>query len=134
MTTLNIKNIKADIEDFNTSETSLLGSVQVTVFFDYSSTRYGFSLQTKGTFDNCPSLNLEVYKYEQQYDDFVKAVADTENMELSDAQELVEDFFIELSKKYEDMFEAYIKQNYLIEDYRGMDADSLKNEMERIDD
>lgn len=134
MTTLNIKNIKADIEDFNNSESSLLGSVQVTVSLDYNNTRYDFSLQTKDTFDNCPSFNLEVYKYEQQYDDFVKAVADNENLELSEAQELVEEFFIELSKEYEDMFETYIKQNYLVEDYCGMDADSLCNEMERVND
>ena len=134
MTTLNIKNIDADIEDFNTPETSLLGSVQVTVSFDYNNTRYDFSLQTKDTFDNCPSLNLEVYKYEQLYDDFVKAVADNENMELSDAQELVENLFIVLSKKYEGMFEAYIKQNYLVEDSNGVDANSLCNEMRRIND
>lgn len=135
MTTLNIQNITADIEDFNNnSKKPQLGSVQVTVFFDYNNTHYGFSLQTKDTYDNCPSFNLEVYKYTDSYDDFVKAVADNENLELEDAQDLVEDFFTELSKKYEDMFETYIKQNYLVQDSNGMDANSLCNEMERIND
>lgn len=135
MTTLNIQNITADIEDFNNnSETPLLGSVQVTVWFDYHNTSYGFSLQTEDTCDHRPSLFLAVYKDTDSYDDFVEAVADNENLELEDAQNLVENFFIELSKKYEDMFETYIKQNYLVEDYNGMNPDSLYNQMERIND
>lgn len=135
MTTLNIQNIKAEIEDFNdNSETPLLGSVQVTVFFDYNNTRYGFSLQTKDTCDHRSSLFLEVYKFTNDYDNFVEAVANNENLELEEAQYLVEDFFIELSAKYEDMFETYIKQNYLVEDYSGMHPDSLYNQMARIND
>ena len=78
------------------------------------------------------SLSLAVYKHTNYYDDFIKAVAENENLDLSDAEELVDDFFIDLSKKYEDMFETYIKKNYLIAEFNGMDANSFCNEMIRI--
>ena len=46
MTTLNIQNTKAEIEDTNIGlENPLIGSVQVAIFFDYNNTHYNFSLQ-----------------------------------------------------------------------------------------
>lgn len=100
MTTLNIQNTKAEIEDTNIGlENPLIGSVQVAIFFDYNNTHYNFSLQPKGTYDYQVSLSLAVYKHTNYYDDFIKAVAENENLDLSDAEELVDDFFIDLSKK-----------------------------------
>jgi hypothetical protein len=137
MTTLSIQNIFIDLADFNKdaqTETPQLGMIQVNVSFEYNGICYPFSLQVGDTFDaGVVDSALEVNKDEDVFDEFVKAVADETRLGYSDAEEFVSEFFKTLivERNIQDLFDSYVKENYLTQEYWGLDANSLSNQLER---
>ncbi|MWN30995.1 MULTISPECIES: hypothetical protein [unclassified Gilliamella] len=137
MTTLNIQNINIEIQDLNeNSDCPQLGMIQVSMSFYFKDKHYCFSLQTSNTFDaGAVSSSLVVYKDEDQYDEFVEAVSKDSEVDSWDAEELVEEFFTkEISDHAQELFDSYVNKNYLTQDFNGMDANSLSNELRRVHD